>query len=170
MSFCQSCGTQITSEAAFCAKCGAPSSNSQNTSLPVTAITDQSLPTQINDSDTNKEALKLANQVVLAFIWMLLCDFKGADGKNVFNDIGIYILIYTVLMAITYFCVVVKGIKENKTNFVMITTILLTLLYVVSLVGSDQSNNNFFDWLNIIVGFIQVGLLYRVYTLLKSSV
>jgi cytochrome bd-type quinol oxidase subunit 2 len=100
---------------------------------------------------------------------MLLCEFKGADAAEAFKNIPIYIVAPLVAMAVTYFCVVIKGVKESKANFVLIPAILMAVFYVWALVGSDQSNNNFFDWLSYIIGFIQVGILYRVYMLIKTA-
>lgn len=162
MSFCPSCGTQTTSQAAFCTKCGAPSASSQNESTP-----QPSLKSSLKE---NKEALNLANQVVLAFLWSFLCEFKGYDRVFVQENAVFFIAFGLVLMAITYFSVVVKGVKEAKENFVLIPAILLAVLMVLGLVvAEDLASNNFYDWLSDIIGVIQVLVLIRVYTLVKAS-
>ena len=168
MPFCSACGSQLKLESVFCSQCGSPSGSSDESKFSKN-ISQTALSSNATTGVVNKEALTLANQSVLAFLWMFFCEFKGADAADAFKNITTYIVVFLILIAITYFFIVIKGVKESKSNFVLIPAIILLVIYVAALFLTDQSNNNIFDWLSYVVGFIQVGLLYRIYSLLKSS-
>jgi hypothetical protein len=176
MPFCQSCGTQITTKAAFCPECGAPSASSQKTNFTDTPNTDKSLSPQVKVSENNEQALFWAKQVVMLFIWQGLSVLKGAASAEPYlrNNLDFFIetIVITILvMAVTYIFLVVKGVKENNANYVLITAIFFTVLFALGLPLNDYSysNNNFWDWLGIFVPLIQMAVTYKLYfTLLKS--
>jgi hypothetical protein len=118
-------------------------------------------------SQNQKEALKYANQAVLAFIFMFFCEVKGSDPSSR-QDIGITIAIFLIMMAIIYFCVVVQGINKLKPNFVLIPTVVLAIIYLLGLaVGADMASNNFYDWLGYVIALGQICALGYVYSLIK---
>jgi hypothetical protein len=178
MPFCTSCGEQITTNAAFCHECGAPSAGSQKAYFTDTPNTYQSLPSQVKVSENIEQALFWSKQVVWAFLLIGLSVTKGAEGidsieRNLRFDFIISTYAFIILlMAVTYIFLVVKGVKENNANYVLITAIFFTVLSVLGFFLDDHSfsNYNFWDWLGFFVGLIQVIVMYRIYfTLLKSA-
>lgn len=120
-------------------------------------------------SQNQKEALKYANQAVLAFIFMFFCELKGSDPSSR-QDIGITVAIFLIMMAIIYFCVVIQGVNKLKPNFVLIPTVVLALIYLFGLVeGSDMASNNFYDWLSYVLALGQICALGYVYSLIKPK-
>lgn len=170
MSYCTSCGVEIKSQTPFCAQCGQTlgiHSANNNLSDNTNHLAEQS---KLNINATKKkEVVTLANQVVLAFLYMVFCEFKGSDAAAFFQNIVVVIIGTGIAMGITYFCVVYQGVKNLKPNYVLVTAILLATVYVLSLASGDHLKNNFFDWFSYVIGFIQVGLLYRVFTLIKQK-
>jgi hypothetical protein len=120
-------------------------------------------------SQNQKEALKYANQAVLAFIFMFFCELKGSDPSSR-QDIGITVAIFLIMMAIIYFCVVIQGVNKLKPNFVLIPTVVLALIYLFGLVeGPDMASNNFYDWLSYVLALGQICALGYVYSLIKPK-
>ena len=149
----------------------------KKTNFTDTPNTDKSLPPQVKVSENNEQALFWAKQVVWAFVWIGLSVIRGAEGidsveRNLRFDFIIFTCVVIIfIQAVTFIFLVVKGVKENNANYVLITAIFFTVLNVLGLFLHDYSysNNNFWDWLGFFVGLIQVAVMYKIYfTLLKS--
>jgi uncharacterized membrane protein YoaK (UPF0700 family) len=121
----------------------------------------------MSSSQNQKEALKYANQAVLAFVFMFFCEVKGSDPSSR-EDLGITIATLLIMMGIIYFCVVMQGINKLKPNFVLIPTVVLAILYLLAtVVESDMASNNFYDWLSYVLALGQICALGYVYSLIK---
>ena len=168
MAYCSSCGTTVLADATFCGKCGTPVSNQAEAISHAENNVQPSLQVAQSPSSQNqKEALKYANQAILAFIFMFFCDVKGSDPSSR-QDIGVNIAVWLIVMGIVYFCVVIQGVNKLKPNFVLIPTVVLAILYLLgTAMASDMASNNFYDWLSYILALGQICALGYVYNLIK---
>lgn len=170
MSFCASCGTQLTAEAAFCPQCGTQA-NAKKDAGPAVASNDTPEAEQEFNRALNKnEAKKQIGQVMVGFIFMLLCEFKGANKLNALQNPMEIIIPLSIFAAFIYFFASVMGVKKSKPKPVLAMTVLLGITYGTSLVFGDNSANNFFDWLNYIIGASQIWALYKAHNLIKSEI
>jgi len=170
MPFCSSCGFKVMNTATFCSACG-------TVILAVKENTSRIQPELYSEVlvANKKTESSLANQVLLGFFFIVLCDFKGYHPTPMFEDtqqLIMYFGLIVIVMAATYFCAIHQGINKSKPNFVMGVTIFLTLVTVfgaVSMFDSDSYlTNNFWDWFSFVISIGQVIGLVRIYFLIKK--
>jgi uncharacterized membrane protein YwzB len=100
---------------------------------------------------------------------MFFCDLKGVDKKSMMDDFILSVVIYLVLMGITYWLVSVQSIKKNKPNYSLYGALVYALLIILALASGDNSSNNFYDWMSYVIGGIQVILMMYVYNEMKPK-
>lgn len=194
--FCSKCGAKNDANSTFCVGCGTPiklpptpppmaaqnNRESKSDGLPlgfnannnqVQQQSDEQIETQVAESIYNSSALTIANQITLAFFYGFLCTVKGSS-FNYSDDFELIIAISLLAVAITYYVMVVNAVKKQKYQWALYFSIFLGILVIygsyVSLKDGGFTTHNFYDWLGEAIGFIQVGLAFYVYTLIKSDV
>ena len=170
MPFCSSCGFKVINTATFCSACG-------NAILPEKENISSTKPELYSEVlvANKKTESSLANQVLLGFFFIVLCDLKGYHPTPMFEDtqqLIMYFGLIIIIMAVTYFCAIHQGINKSKPNFVMGITIFLTLLTVFGAVSMFESDsyltNNFWDWFSFVISIGQVIGLVRIHFLIKN--
>jgi len=117
----------------------------------------------------NQEAKKISHQIVASFILSMLLEANGWDGTNLIPTLVILFL----FMGITYFCLVIKAVSASKEQWAFRLGVVFTLLLALGVIseGTDRSfeKYNIFDWLSSALTFIQTGLIFYVYSLIRTN-
>jgi len=129
--------------------------------------------TPVTENTYNSEALTFANQISFAFGYAFFCYVKGSSFNNS-DELVFSIVVFLLFAAITYFVMVVNVVKKQKYQWALYFSIFLGVASIFSSYGSikdgDFATYNFYDWIGEAIGYIQAGLAFYVYTLIKSDV
>ena len=169
MSFCASCGTKLTAEAAFCPQCGTQSNTKKDASPAVANSETPEAEQEFNLALNKNEAKKHIDQVMIGFVFVLFCAFKGADKLQAFQNPMETIIPMVIIAGVVYFFASIMGLKKSKPTPVLAMAIMLGVLYGIALLFGDNSANNFFDWFGYVIGAGQIWALYQAHNLIKSE-
>jgi uncharacterized Zn finger protein (UPF0148 family) len=170
MSFCASCGTQLTAEAAFCPQCGTQANAKKDAGHAVASSDTPQAEQEFNRALNKNEAKKQIDQVMLGFVFVLFCAFKGADKVQAIQNPMETIIPMVIIAAVVYFFASIMGLKKSKPMPVLAMAIMLGVLYGIALLFGDNSENNFFDWFSYLIGAGQIWALYQAHNLIKSEI
>lgn len=189
MKFCTACGTQGDDDDRFCNSCGkeilrpaagsAPAPAAPPTprapSAPLAAAPEAPVMPPLAAPVDLTTALKYGNQVIIAFVFILLFSLKGYDAKSLHHDsvsgFAILLAVYAFFAGLTYLLIVHIGIKNRKPNVVLGTAIVLAALTVLSWISSADKFPlyNFYDVLVELIEIIQLALVFLVYVEIKPK-
>jgi hypothetical protein len=117
----------------------------------------------------NQEAKKMSNQIVISFIFSMVLEANGWDLSNIIPTIVTLFL----LMGITYFCLVIKAVNASKEQWAFKLGVFFTLLLILGVISEGAATNfekyNIYDWFSCALSFIQIGLIFYVYSLVKTN-
>jgi uncharacterized membrane protein len=115
------------------------------------------------------KAKKISHQIVASFILSMLLDANGWDGTNLIPTLVILFLV----MGISYFCLVIKAVNASKEQWAFRLGVVLALLLALGVISEGTDGNfekyNIFDWLSSILSFIQTGLIFYVYSMVRTN-
>jgi hypothetical protein len=172
MKFCTSCGAPYKEDFRFCNGCGKEVQAASGTQAPTAraGVAAALLPAAGASVDITT-ALKYGHQVVLAFVWILFCELRGYDAKSLHEELITYLAFLVILAGLTYLLIVHIGIKKQKPNVVLATTIVYTALNVLAwiMIIEDFPQYNFFDWMGELITVIQIAVMFVIYTMFKPS-
>ena len=134
---------------------------------------EEQIETQVTENTHNSEALTIANQISFAFGYALFCYVKGSTFKSS-DDFEYVIVGFLFFVAITYYVMVVNAVKKQKYQWALYFSIFIGIASILSSYGSmndgEFATYNFFDWVGEAIGYIQAGLAFYVYNLIKKDV
>jgi ABC-type Mn2+/Zn2+ transport system permease subunit len=117
----------------------------------------------------NQDAKKIAHQIVASFIISMLLEANGWDGTNLIPTLVILFL----FMGVSYFCLVIKAVNASKEQWAFRLGVVFALLLALGVISEVTDGSfekyNIFDWLSSALSFIQTGLIYYVYSLVRTN-
>lgn len=159
---CPSCRSKHEIGAQFCPSCG----HSYTKGRPEEGVQSSAAPRV--ESHHHKEAAKLANQIVVSFLLLIFCEFKGSDQVS----LEMSMIAILIVMGLVYFCLVAKAVNGRNAHWALGIGLAYGALITFGLINDfnagSWADNNVFDWISNVLCIAQVFLIFKVYFNLKS--